>query len=311
MVEKSLPKEQGDSLGIVADGLIGVVVWRRPHVAVSPRVSSHHKHGSSRKHLSARKQQGDRSYTYSKSSLAQPSGSIHTATTLPSAEDESDDVPPGFGPRDDDDLPEFDFVHGNSQSSKPVTSASRPLAMAPARPVEQIRQLIHKYGQSEHVKNSPIDIQPWNDNDEDDIPEWRPQNDHHHQALPPQHPSQLHAYPQQPLQALQINQHMLPLHPHIPLQQQQQLMPLQMAALPTIATQQPLLPQIAMMANPLNMMPRWQQPPLLPLGGVPLANMMQTTQFSSQANGDGQIPNLGGVQNMMGWRPDVYGSRGA
>ncbi|XP_074563654.1 uncharacterized protein LOC141820265 [Curcuma longa] len=319
MVEKSLPKEQGDTLSIVADGLIGVVVWRRPHVAASPRVSSHHKHGSSRKHLSSRKQQGDSSYTFSKSSLAQPSG-IHAATTLPLAEDESDDVPPGFGPRDDDDLPEFDFARGNSQSSKPVSSTGRPLAVAPARPVEQIRQLIHKYGQSEHVKNSPIDIQPWNDNDEDDIPEWRPQNDHHHQQqalppsvpTPPQHPSQLHAYQQQPLQALQVNQQMLPLPPHISLQQQQQqLLPLQMAALPTMATQQPLLPQFAMMANPLNMMPRWQQPPLLSLGGVPVANMMQTTQFGSQANADGQMPNLGAVQNVMGWRPDVYGSRGA
>ncbi|KAG6508860.1 uncharacterized protein LOC121982193 [Zingiber officinale] len=318
MVEKSLPKEQGGTLAIVADGLIGVVVWKRPHAAVSPRVSSHHKHGSSRKHLSTRKQQGDSSYTLSKSSLAQPSGSIQAATTtLPLADDESD-VPPGFGPRDDDDLPEFDFAHGNSQSSKPVSSTGRPLAVAPVRPVEQIRQLIYKYGQSEHVKNSPIDVQPWNDNDEDDIPEWRPQNAHHHQQAlppsvptPPQHPSQLHAYQQQPLQALQVNQQMLPLHTHIPLQQQQQqLLPLQMAALPTMATQQPF-PQFAMMANPLNMMPRWQQPPMLSLGGVPVANMMQTPQFGTQANADVQMPNFGAVQNVMGWRPDVYGSRGA
>ncbi|WOL11245.1 hypothetical protein Cni_G20007 [Canna indica] len=324
--EKCLPKDHIEALNMAVDGLIGVVVWRRPHVTVSPRVSSHHKHGSSRKHLSSRKQQLAVTYNAPKSSLAPTS----SGKTRPIPDDDDiDDVPPGFGPKDDDDLPEFDFIRGSSHASKPASSMIRPHVLPPARPVDQIRELIHKYGQSENAKK-PYGMKSWND-DDDDIPEWRPQDDHHTQAqlhpppLPSQPPQplpsqqQLHAYQQQqPLQPVQVNQQMLsipalqhfPSHPHVQLQQ-----PAPMVAALSMAPQPPLPPQLTMMQAPLNMQPRWQQPQMLPLAGVPAAaNMMQSSHYNLQPNVDGQVyslPNLGAVQNVMGWRPDVYGSRGA
>ncbi|CAD5182580.1 unnamed protein product [Musa acuminata subsp. malaccensis] len=329
MLEKFLPKEHSETLPTTADGLFAVVVWRRPHEMLSPRVSSHHKHGSSKKHSSSRRQHNSNSYSASRSSAA----SLPAADARLPPEDDTEDVPPGFGPRDEDDLPEFDFARGSSQGSQPVASrrlgsgATRSRVLPPpARPVEHIREMIHKYGQSERVKKRSFNIQPWNvddDDDDDDIPEWQPQQDCQPQTQslpppppalppppppPPQHP-QLHAYQQQTLQSYHVNHQMLPLQPQqLPPQSytpSQQLVP--MAALPPAVVQQPPLPpQIAVMHQP-----RWQQAPLL----SPATNLMQATQYNSQPNVEGQLyslPNLGTLQqqNLMGWRTGVFGNRG-
>ncbi|KAJ8458173.1 hypothetical protein OPV22_031099 [Ensete ventricosum] len=292
ILEKLLPKEHAEALPIAAAAttthLIGVVVWRRPHSTISPRPDSHHKHGSSKKQHSSRKQQSQ-----------------------PPPEDyaDNDDVPPGFGPGEYDDLPEFDFVHGSSQTSKPAAaSVTRPPhVVAPGRPVDQIRELIHKYGHTETVKKPPFDVRRhWNDADEDDddIPEWQPQYDRRVQpetlasSQPP--PTQFHSY-QQPttFQSLHVN---LPLS-SLPNPQPMGLQP----------------PQIVVMPTSLTMPPRWQQ---LPLSGgaadmpLPAANAWQTSpHYLPQANADGQLlygfPSVGAAQNAMGWRPaDVFGSRG-
>ncbi|RRT56263.1 hypothetical protein B296_00024062 [Ensete ventricosum] len=297
ILEKLLPKEHAEALPIAAAAttthLIGVVVWRRPHSTISPRPDSHHKHGSSKKQHSSRKQQSQ--------PLLPP----------PPPEDyaDNDDVPPGFGPGEYDDLPEFDFVHGSSQTSKPAAaSVTRPPhVVAPGRPVDQIRELIHKYGHTETVKKPPFDVRRhWNDADEDDddIPEWQPQYDRRLQpetlasSQPP--PTQFHSY-QQPttFQSLHVN---LPLS-SLPNPQPMGLQP----------------PQIVVMPTSLTMPPRWQQ---LPLSGgaadmpLPAANAWQTSpHYLPQANADGQLlygfPSVGAAQNATGWRPaDVFGSRG-
>ncbi|KAL0330795.1 UNVERIFIED_CONTAM: PHD finger protein 3 [Sesamum angustifolium] len=121
--------------------------------------------------------------------------------SLPQAE-EDDDIPPGFGPsaaacvaKDDDDLPEFSFS-GNINSSVPRISPKNlhhgtKLIHRP-RPVDQVRELIKKYGQSgtsstsrSLVDDRNLGIEPWNDDDDDDdIPEWRPQAQHQPQHQP-------------------------------------------------------------------------------------------------------------------------------
>ncbi|KAL0327574.1 UNVERIFIED_CONTAM: hypothetical protein Sangu_1835400 [Sesamum angustifolium] len=105
--------------------------------------------------------------------------------------EEDDDIPPGFGPmaaaraaKDDDDLPEFTFSGGLNPSVPRISqqNLSHGVKMT-QRPVDQVRELIQKYGQSgtsstttgSWVDNRGLGIEPWNDEDDDDIPEWRPQ----------------------------------------------------------------------------------------------------------------------------------------
>ncbi|KAD0845382.1 hypothetical protein E3N88_43633 [Mikania micrantha] len=91
-------------------------------------------------------------------------------------DDDGDDIPPGFGPgaaasasRDEDDLPEFSFSGRSSGQKIPaqVGFGSKHTQSNPSRPVEQMRQLIHRYGQTAN-----------GDDEDDDMPEWQP---HHHQ----------------------------------------------------------------------------------------------------------------------------------
>jgi len=145
-------------------------------------------------------------------------------------DDDDGDIPPGFGPgaaRDEDDLPEFNFSGGGSVPSSQQNFAQNPsrgssgtvpfqsLSQIPSRPVDQMRELIHKYGQpktgvpsgnwqDDNNRGFGAAIQPWND-DDDDIPEWQPQA--------PQHQQQ-----QQSAQGF----HQPTLRPHLVNQQQQQ-----------------------------------------------------------------------------------------
>ncbi|KAG0472827.1 hypothetical protein HPP92_014684 [Vanilla planifolia] len=201
MLEKHLPKDHIESISSIVKGLIGIVVWRRPNVINSPRV--HGKHSSSKKHTSSRKHRL----------------SVAPNASKPQPEDD-DDVPPGFGPpisREDDDLPEFDFTHGGS---KPRHHSAKL-----GRPADHMRELVLKYGQGGGQDQSlGITVQPWND--DDDIPEWQPNNDLKPPAQPiappPPVPTQLQAYPQQQqtVQSFVINQQLIS-----PQQQQHMLQP--------------------------------------------------------------------------------------
>ncbi|KAK5813996.1 PHD finger 3 [Gossypium arboreum] len=196
MLTKVLSKDQIQALNALDNGLIGVVVWRRTQLT-SPNSTSHHKHISRKQHFTSQKSNTD---IDSNSTSVLPPMSSHGG--LPHFEappdDEGDDIPPGFGPgtmsRDEDDLPEFNFSSGpNTNPSGPQypagyqSQASRLHAQTSSCPVDQMRELIQKYGQP--TTNTPlrVPLQQWNDNDDDeddDIPEWQPTSQQ--QPLPPQ-----------------------------------------------------------------------------------------------------------------------------
>ncbi|WOH03272.1 hypothetical protein DCAR_0622668 [Daucus carota subsp. sativus] len=182
LLGKHLSKDQTELINSTDNGLIGVVVWRKAHLSstISPNSTSHHKH-SSKKQQNFRRQEKNNNVNANmtpRTPVPSTQAPIRSGT-LPSGNDD-DDIPPGFGPgnaRDDDDLPEFSF----SGSSNP-TQSSR-LSSNPSRPVDQIRELIQKYGkpaESQSTKNwqgkrsAGLAVQAWDDDDDDDIPEWRP-----------------------------------------------------------------------------------------------------------------------------------------
>ena len=85
-------------------------------------------------------------------------------------------------------------------------------------PVENLRELVHKYGQSQTISSprnwqdkSGVTIQPWND-DDDDIPEWQP------------HAPQ-NQFPQQP--DFQLQGHMANQSYVMSQKQQQRMLPMQ------------------------------------------------------------------------------------
>ncbi|XP_013744072.2 uncharacterized protein LOC106446815 isoform X1 [Brassica napus] len=145
ILSKIVPRNQLDFLkSLDDDGLIGVVVWRRPQLKKPPLSYSHHKnHGSSLTTL------------YSSRYGNMPEVNNH---------DDGGDVPPGFGPTavardDDDDLPEFNYL---SRGDVVMDRTSRS---------DSVRELIHKYGKSEPLWN-----QGYNNNcDNGILPEWQPQ----------------------------------------------------------------------------------------------------------------------------------------
>lgn len=198
MLGKIIQKEHIEALNAIDNGLIGVIVWRKLS-STSPK-SSHHKHTSKKQHLASRRQQDSTSNSISKPKQALSRGLPPTNSRPSPDDDEEDDVPPGFGPpaahgqtrRDEDDLPEFNFSGGSNPSMSHFSAQkpSRGPGLAPyhpashtSRPVEQVRELIHKYGQN-NTSAFPgnwndkgvrgVGVQPWND-DDDDIPEWQPQ----------------------------------------------------------------------------------------------------------------------------------------
>ncbi|GFS35368.1 hypothetical protein Acr_00g0039410 [Actinidia rufa] len=182
MLSKHLSKDHPDALNSIDSGLIGIIVWRKPHLssAISPNSSAHHRHSSKRQHVTPRKH-------HEKDPIM--NANFASKQTVPPTGDDDNDIPPGFGPaaaRDEDDLPEFNFS-GPTSSSLPKHFNST--KMAPCRPVDQVRELIHKYGQSGSnvsSRNVGIRTQPWN-NEDDDIPEWQPQplTQHHLPLQPP------------------------------------------------------------------------------------------------------------------------------
>jgi hypothetical protein len=175
LLSKIISKDYLDEVKCSEDiGLIGVVVWRRAVVA-SP--GSRHKPGFKRQHSStgtkrsvlAPENQKSRSVSVTNPSVVNVESMRNHG--LVGCDDDDEDMPPGFGPvaaKDDDDLPEFNF----NSSSGPVTSSPRPPLQS--RSLDQVRELILKYGNSTGSGSK----RPWDghdDDDDDDIPEWQPQ----------------------------------------------------------------------------------------------------------------------------------------
>lgn len=126
MLESRLPGNYTAALhSNIDNSLIGVVVWRKPYInTVSPRTSSHKK-------------------KHSKSRIDQRIN--NSCTPMVQDEEPIDDLPPGFGPgsaKVDDDLPEYKF-----DPSIPAP---------PDRPVDQMRELIEKYGKGANPEQNIV-----------------------------------------------------------------------------------------------------------------------------------------------------------
>lgn len=300
MLGKQLAKDQTEIIKSTDNGLIGVVVWRRAHISstISPNSTSHHKHSSKKQqHLISRRQEKDTNVNVNMASrtpitFGQPP--VRSGPT-PINDADDDDIPPGFGPgaaRDDDDLPEFNFS-GNSTSSVPGRVSSQPSRLTSFNP-HQMRELIQKYGQTGHSDNNPgtwqdkrgvgHGNQAWNnDNDDDDIPEWRPDV--------PQH--------QIPAPSLTVHSFHQPMHPHMVNQPLGSLAPHHLMS-QQVGAQQP----VAMPPTNMNINPSWQQGGrwARPQGFQPgsLGNVGQL--YGTSVPGAGQPPG--------NWRQDAPRSRG-
>ncbi|XP_010254213.1 PREDICTED: uncharacterized protein LOC104595259 [Nelumbo nucifera] len=345
MLGKILTKDQSETLGSTDTGLIGVVVWKKAQAIspTSPNSSGHHKHSSKKQHLASRKQQEkDANANLNANASSKPPlplGPPPTNPEPPPDDDPIDDVPPGFGPaaaRDEDDLPEFDFVRGTnlpfsqfSALKKPPHGSGMapfPSPQPPPRPVEQMRQLVHKYGQGQAGSNpvnwqhrhGGLEVHPW---DDDDIPEWQPQPSQ--QPLPPP----VHNF-QQPL--LPQHQHMVNVNQQHPLsgqpQQPSSVHPSQPVN-PLAGQQMPFLrPSMNMMPSQVHQTvapppPTWQHG----VWWTPPSGTGGSQGHAAQANGvrqpchfggqpvEGQLhgtPSYGAAQNSMDWRQDASRGRG-
>ncbi|PWA37149.1 SPOC domain / Transcription elongation factor S-II protein [Artemisia annua] len=157
MLCRHLSKNQTDILKPSDNGLIGVVVWRRPHINLSNQSTSS-QHRRHIKHSFPTKRHEDMNTITNLNFTAKP-----RVIQQPTNDNDDDgDIPPGFGPgaatasRDEDDLPEFNFAGNSSSSGAQVLLGSKP--------VDEMRELIKKYGQTENQ-----------DEEDDDMPEWQPQ----------------------------------------------------------------------------------------------------------------------------------------
>ncbi|KAJ3691936.1 hypothetical protein LUZ60_012286 [Juncus effusus] len=165
---KLLPKDLSANLQLSKTSLIGVIVWRRPVLTtVSPKLqnNNNNKNNVKKENVGSVRSSSFRERERNNSALK---------TVRNDSKNDDDDVPPGFGHmvgknKDDDDLPEFDF----RASAKSVN----------VKPVQQMRDLIQKYGSSSSStksgirKNLSVETKSWNE-DDDDIPEWNPNQDY-------------------------------------------------------------------------------------------------------------------------------------
>ena len=235
-------------------------------------------------------------------------------------EDVTDDVPPGFGPgvaRYEDDLPEFNFVNSSNPAANVTTTQAykgrQHVPLTSARPVEQMRELVQKYG-----KRSSVQARPWDDDDDDDIPEWNP-----NQLVTQQQPTRqlpVPPTPQQPLPPPPPPPSLQQLHhpyQHQQQQQQQQLYHHQNALQPQIPsnsipqaylrTQQPLQ-QLPLMQQQLQPAQAWQQtnawwPAQGGAAAAAPASMVQQSQYGVIPNSNNSAQSYGsGSVGGMAWR---------
>ncbi|KAF4358539.1 hypothetical protein G4B88_015924 [Cannabis sativa] len=185
---KIIQKEHMDALNAIDNGLIGVIVWRKLST-ISPKSSSQ-KHILKKQHMTSRMLQDSAPKSNLIAKQALPRDLVAT-NSKSSSTDHEDDIPPGFGPPaskgEEDDLPEFNFSSGlnpptRNNFTRDLSRGSVPIHHPASRPVEQVRELIHKYGQNNTSTIPPgnwkykgvrgFGGQPWND--DDDFPEWQP-----------------------------------------------------------------------------------------------------------------------------------------
>ncbi|XP_068647463.1 uncharacterized protein [Aristolochia californica] len=255
-----LPKDQGETLKTIDSGLIGIIIWRRVNVSstISPKSSSHHKQNSRKQHVSSLKTRRQEKENTARENLPSILGA---PPSNPKLADDDEDVPPGFGPpaAREEDLPEFEFGKGGGSMPHQARQVTRP--------VEQMRELVHKYGQIEALSNldkwgpsaAPrsipgpgpgeglrVETQPWND-DDDDIPEWRPHEESkpQRQALTPNPPLSLQPH---------VPRYQPPIHPSNMLAQSQAQQPMLQAPL-----QVPLQHVATQFGIQQNVNPGWQQ----------------------------------------------------
>ena len=311
MLSKILSSEHFEALNNIDNGLIGVIVWRKAQLTskISSNSSLHQKH--KKQNITSRRQQETNMNVNFAPKPTQPTSSS-TPTNFKHHDDDDDDddgdIPPGFGPgaaRDEDDLPEFNFSGGGSVPSSQQNFAQNPsrgssgtvpfqsLSQTPSRPVDQMRELIHKYGQPKtgvpsgnwqdnNNRGFGVAIQPWND-DDDDIPEWQPQA--------PQHQQQ-----QQSAQGF----HQPTLRPHLVNQQQQQALPLGSNPQQSMVSLQSLQPQMNATQG------TWWVPPVQ-------GNGQQPNNIGCQPNVVGQFYGAHGRgvgQQGLSWRQNAPKSRG-
>ncbi|KAG6420334.1 hypothetical protein SASPL_116858 [Salvia splendens] len=207
LLKKHLPKEGRESDNSVGNELMGVVVWRRAHLSVSPNASSYHKHPSKKQPFSS-------SNRLQHSSNVNVNIPAHRALAhvskntlhLKSEPEDDDDIPPGFGPtRDEDDLPEFNFSGDFNSSAARLSSREMHSYddKMTTTPVDRVRELIKKYGQSSdsavtmnRAESRGLSVKSWED--DDDIPEWWPEGP----TCLPTHPMGSDLVYQQPLGGL-------------------------------------------------------------------------------------------------------------
>ncbi|TVU33001.1 hypothetical protein EJB05_24772 [Eragrostis curvula] len=303
ILSRHLPKEHLESLAVEGSSFIGVVVWRRPNV---PRLPSHHRHDVSKRQSILKKPQVN-------NSIPRPSLPLNSYGAPPGFpnqrhqhEDVTDDVPPGFGPgvaRDEDDLPEFNFVNSSNPAANVTAHAYKGRLHVPfARPAEQMRELVQKYG-----KRSSVQARSWDDDDDDDIPEWNPNHATHQpirQPLLPPAPQQQSLPPPPPVQQMhpyhQQQQYISPstLQPQVPIS----------SALPQAYLRAQQLP--AQQQQQLQPAQAWQQSnawwPAAAQGAAataPAANIVQHSQYGAvPGNSSVQGYDSGSVGGMP-WRP--------
>ncbi|XP_073302634.1 uncharacterized protein [Primulina huaijiensis] len=223
MINEHIPMKQSETDNTIENGLlIGVVVWRKAHKSsiVSPNnSSSFNKHSLKKQSFDPPKKMQDSSNVNVNAetrAFTSASTKVERPALMPQP-GEDDDIPPGFGlmssaraAKIDDDLPEFNFSgHLNPSVARILPQGLHDRGVnSTQRSVDQVRELIKKYGQSGGgaPSRSLVDdrtlgiIKPWND--DDDIPEWQPQL-----------PDQLHSQPY-----LVAQSHKPPLQVHLPSQ---------------------------------------------------------------------------------------------
>ncbi|XXG56052.1 hypothetical protein AAC387_Pa03g3569 [Persea americana] len=336
MLGKYLPKEHSEPLNAVENGLIGIVVWRKAFVSTpdSTKMPSFHRQYSQKQHSTTNPKAKQTLHPLSV-------GPPPINPDPPTVDDPTDDIPPGFGPqaagRDEEDLPEFDFAPSSKQLAPqfPVPNSSQgsgmrlghPQVQPPPQPMGQVRDLINKYGQGKmgatasanQVRWQPspgigLVTQPWND--DDDIPEWQPQQNAQPKTPPPL-PSH-NFWPHAPPSSHPVNQQFVT----PPSQWPRPLLPFEALAAqlpvhsqPRPSQMVPLQGQHAMLA-PL----QFGQSCPTPFGsngpsgmGFQGNGLLQPCQFGGQPF-DGQFQKTSGFgigQNGMDWRPDSPRNRGA
>ncbi|CAD6339116.1 unnamed protein product [Miscanthus lutarioriparius] len=176
VLAEHLPKEHSGFLTVTGGvPVIGVFVWRRPHV--STQTPTRHEGSKVQSMPVSRKQQAVIATSVPMSpQLTKPASQfVNPNEHHCIAYDATDDVPPGFGQgvvKDDNDLPVYDCTSISSRSlspneAMPYSYRRQQHGQAHSPPMDLVRQLVRKYG------GMYDSAQPW-DRNHDDLPEWDP-----------------------------------------------------------------------------------------------------------------------------------------